>query len=322
MTHRTSIAVSGDIGSGKSTISAQLASRLGMRRVSVGDLYRDMAQARGMSALQLNLHAERDETVDDRVDHLQAEMARSHERLVIDSRLGWFFFTEAFKVHLMTDPVVAARRVLSRPASEVEAYSSIAGAVAGLRDRSDSERMRFLSKYGVDKARLRNYDMVCDTTRARPAEVASNIVAAVEGTLGAEITEILEHSPPLLLLDPRSIYPSQDAEGILSRREPDHAPDGQRSGPGTPEPLSVACASRYFYVVDGHRRLSSALLSGHALVAARLVAQDEEPVTAGLSAQQYFAAKVSLDKIRGWEAAHETELPLPPHLRDSAGLGR
>src|SRR6266496_1907993 len=226
MTNRRSIVMSGDLGSGKSTISRQVASRLGLRRLSMGDLYRNMAQERGMSALQLNLHAERDEAVDGYIDQLQAEIARSHEQLVIDSRLSWFFFSDAFKVYLIVDPVTAARRVMSRPANDVEAYSSVEEAVDRLRSRSNSERIRFIRKYAVDKTRLRNYDMVCDTTRAGPDEIVDRIVAAFNGTFGQEI---LAHSPPLLLLDPARIYPSQDISGRPGPWDPGNSARQQRA---------------------------------------------------------------------------------------------
>jgi cytidylate kinase len=52
----------------------------------------------------------------------------SGERLVVDSRLAWFFFRDALKVHLITDPTDAAHRVLGRPESSVESYVSAAEA--------------------------------------------------------------------------------------------------------------------------------------------------------------------------------------------------
>ena len=63
-----SIAISGDLGSGKTAIASRLAERMQLQMLNVGNLYRQMAQQRGMSALQLNIHAERDEAVDEEVD--------------------------------------------------------------------------------------------------------------------------------------------------------------------------------------------------------------------------------------------------------------
>jgi cytidylate kinase len=295
-----SIVVSGDLGSGKSTVTKELSRRLGLRRVSVGDLYRQMALSRGMSALQLNLHAELDDEVDGYVDQLQQEIAKTDEQLVVDGRLAWFFFTDAFKVHLMTDPAVAAARVLSRPSDEVEAYASLAEAQGRLKNRSDSERIRFLTRYGADKNRLRNYDLICDTTSASAHEVVGAIIAAY-GDDAAGL--LLPSAPPLLLLDPRRIYPTRDIT----------APAAADVRLARSEPLSVGNAGNCFFVVAGHRRLSAAIGAGLHLVPATLLAQGEEETADGLTAQEYFEANASPSVLRSWEAAHQITLPRP-HL--------
>jgi CMP/dCMP kinase len=314
MVSNRSIVVSGDLGSGKSTVSTELAGRLGVRRISVGGLYREMAQSRGMSALQLNLHAELDDAVDGYVDQLQSQIAKTDEQLVVDGRLAWFFFTDAFKVHLITDPAVAAQRVLSRPSNEVEAYSSLDEAKERIRIRSDSERARFLTRYNVDKNRLRNYDMVCDTTRMSADETVSHIVAAFRGSLGKDI---LETSPPFLLLDPNRIYPSQQIQGLRGLWDPDPAAPAIRQPESLP-PITVGYAGARFYAVAGHRRLSTAVRRGFALIPAMLLAEAEEEVVGGLTATQYLTSEVSLSMIYDWAAAHQIELPLPAHLRRAA----
>jgi CMP/dCMP kinase len=306
MTDRRSIVVSGDLGSGKSTVSMLLADRLGVRRISMGNIYRDMARKRGMSALQLNLHSERDETVDDHIDQLQADIAKTGEQLIVDSRLAWHFFADAFKVHLVVDPTVAAERVMSRPSTQVESYSSVSEAVLRLQARNESERARFIRKYGADKARLRNYDVICDTTRAPQTEVVSDIVAAIDGTLGYEV---LYQSPPLLLLDPARIFPSHDIGEGGSLSDAAFVTAIGEEGLEELEPISIAYANPYFYVVDGHRRLSAALQNNFTLIMGRLIAEAEEKVVGDLSAQQYFDENVSLSMIHHWEAAHRIKLP-------------
>jgi CMP/dCMP kinase len=314
-----SIVISGDLGSGKSTVSRELARRLGVRRVSVGDLYRQMAQSRGMSALQLNLHAELDDAVDGYVDQLQQDIAKSDEQLVVDGRLAWFFFTDAFKVHLITDPLVAASRVLSRPADEVEAYSSLNEAKERLAHRSESERIRFLTRYGADKNRLRNYDLVCDTSRAPSDEVVDRIIAAYHGSIGAAI---LLHAPPLLLLDPLRIYPSRDVRDPQDLAVPTAAEQtSDRTGDGLAglKPLTVGYAGTFFFVVAGHRRLSAAIRSGFNLVAARLLAEGNDPVADGATALQYFDSKVSPRVIGDWETALGIKLPAPTAMTGLSG---
>jgi predicted cytidylate kinase len=245
MTPTRSVVFNGDLGSGKSTVSILLAQRLGIRRVSVGDLYREMARQRGLTALELNLHAELDDKIDHYVDQLQNDIAMSGETLVVDSRLAWFYFRDALKVHLVTDPVVAADRVVGRKPDAVERYSSVDEARQRLAERSESERVRFLTRYGADKTRLRNYDLVCDSSRATPEEIVDRIVAALtEPAAGTR-----------LYLDPARLKPA------------DHA--GRPAGP-----VQVAHARPEFLVVHGQREVDDAVRDGRTLVAAVLADGD------------------------------------------------
>ncbi len=313
MTGRQSIVLNGDLGSGKSTVSIELAKRLGLRRVSVGDLYREMAQQRQMTALQLNLHAELDQAVDGYVDQLQQDIADSGEQLIVDSRLAWHFFKDALKIHLITEPTEAARRVLARPSGPAESYTSIEEARAKLHERSESERNRFLVRYGVDKAKLRNYDLICDSTKASADEVVEHVIAAYEGSFGQQV---LRDSPPLLLLDPARIYPTQEIQGLRGLWESDFVAQIGQAGEEALEPLRIGYTGEKFFVVDGHRRLSAALRNGFKLVPGRLVAEVDEPVVGGLSAVEYFRSEVGLSVIYDWDAAHGTQLPLPAHVLD------
>jgi predicted cytidylate kinase len=254
-----SVVVNGDLGGGKSTVSRLLARRLGIRRISIGDLYRHMAQQRGMTALELNLHAELDDKIDHYVDQLQHEIATSGERVVVDSRLAWFFFRDALKVHLVTDPAVAAYRVLGRPTDGVERYASAAEARQRLAQRSESERVRFIERYGADKTRLRNYDLVCDSSRATPEEIVARIVEAMSAPAG----------DTRLFIDPRRIH-----------RTAHRTADGG--------PVRLGYVRPHFFVVSGQRAVDAGVRAGHTLVPAVLVAEDAEPID-GLSAQTYFA---------------------------------
>ena len=330
-----SIVINGDLGSGKTTVSVALAQRLGVRRISVGDLYRAMAAERGMTALELNRHAELDDTVDGYVDRLQREIARSGEQLVVDSRLAWHFFTNAYKVHLIADPAVAAARVLARPDTEVEAYSSLEETEQRLRERSESERARFLTRYGADKRRLRNYDLVCDTTGVGPDEIVDQVVAVVLGRLAPGV---LRQRPPLVLADPARIYPTREVGGAYEDdalaptpplRSPRPAALGppRAAGPICPEPVRLGYADGHFFVLDGHRRLGGALQAGRRLIPAGLVAEGDEPVVGEWSARRYFESRATRSIIDNWYRLYGIRLPLPAHLaparwQTSRGSGR
>jgi predicted cytidylate kinase len=241
MTPTRSVVFNGDLGSGKSTVSTLLAQRLGIRRISVGDLYREMARQRGLTALELNLHAELDDKIDHYVDQLQNDIAQSGETLVVDSRLAWFFFHDALKVHLVTDPEIAADRVVGRKPDAVEQYTSATEARQRLGERSESERARFLARYGADKTRLHNYDLVCDSSRATPEEIVDRIVETLA-------------SPPdgtWLYIDPQRLKPASGLEN----------PAG---------PVRLGYARPDFFVLDGQREVDAAVRDGRTLIGAVL----------------------------------------------------
>jgi cytidylate kinase len=262
-----SVVINGDLGSGKSTVSILLAQQLHSRRISVGHLYRDLAQQRGMTALELNLHAELDDEIDHHIDRLQKDIAASGETVVVDSRLAWFFFRDALKVHLIADPLVAAHRVLDRPADTVESYASVVDAQTRLAERSASERVRFIKRYGADKARLRNYDLVCDSTRATPEEIVARIVEALETpAVGLR-----------LLIDPHRI----------------HATDEQGGCDGA---IRLGYARPHFFAIDGKRAVVAAIRDGRTLVSAALVAEADELI-GERTAEAYFAAQCCPNRL-------------------------
>jgi cytidylate kinase len=244
MDARRSIAVSGDLGSGKSTVAAELSRRLGLAKVSLGDIHRSMARSRGMSELQFNRYSQRDTEVDAAVDGLQRDLASSGRPLIVDSRLGWYFFTDAFKVELKADSLVAARRVLARPASATEGYGSLDAALRGLAERAESERGRFIDTYGVDKAWPGNYDMVCDTTSASPDEVTELIIEVYRRGAGPR---------PALFVDPGRVRVSDRAAGETDTGA-----------------VRVRFAGGRFELISGADRLDAAVRAGARLVPAEL----------------------------------------------------
>ncbi|MET3421399.1 cytidylate kinase [Actinoplanes tereljensis] len=258
-------------------MSVLLARQLGVRRISIGDLYRELAARRGLSALQLNRHSELDDTIDAHIDQIQRDIVASGEQLVVDSRLAWHFFAGALKVHLITEPTVAARRVLGRP-TEVENYATLEEARTDLESRSESERIRFLAKYGVDKTRLRNYDTICDSTRATPQEILDTIIESLHES------ELTASSGPACYLDPQRIFPTA---AVPAFDESDSA-----------EPIEVGYAARHFFAVRGHQRLGAAIRSGQSLVRASLA---EEAISR--------PADVTADRVHAWDRAFGIELP-------------
>ncbi|BCJ57179.1 hypothetical protein Jiend_06010 [Micromonospora endophytica] len=124
---------------------------------------------------------------------------------------------------------------------------------------------------------------------------------------------MLRGAPPLLLLDPARVYPTEDVAGLRGLWDSNAAEEIAAAGETELEPLEIGYTGEYFFVVNGHRRLSAALRSGFRLVPGRLVAEVEEPVVGDTGAVDYFAAHARPSLIHDWAAAHEIHLPLPEH---------
>jgi len=108
------ITIAGSLGSGKSSTARAVASALRFRHFSSGDLFRQIAAARGESIEAMNISAEVQRDIDIKVDNLLQEMYRAEEQLAIDSRMAWRWMPGSFKVFLVLDPDTAARRVFGQ----------------------------------------------------------------------------------------------------------------------------------------------------------------------------------------------------------------
>jgi CMP/dCMP kinase len=286
------IALSGELGSGKSEVSARVARALGARRVSTGEAQRAIAEKRGISTLDLNHLAETDPTIDDEIDGVFRALAATPRPLVVDSRLAWHFLPMSYKVHLVVDPRAGASRVLHRTGSHAEHYESLDQALTGMGQRVESERRRFQQIYGVDIFRLDNYDLVVDTTDASPEEVTEAILTRCTGASPAP-------GRPFLLLSPGRIGVAAptDGDGEVGDGEVgdgevddgevdgDHDGEGGETGDGDLgrleeeirshgfsrlAPVVVDYRRPEFTVVDGRRRLLAAARCGVGLVPAVL----------------------------------------------------
>lgn len=168
-------AINGEIGSGKTSVAKILGQTVGREIVNAGSILRETAEALGVTALEANRMAERDEKLDDHIDRVLLELGQSRSSLIFDSRVAWYILPSAFKVHLIVDPDIAASRLLAGRDSKVERYQSVEEAKLAAEERYQSERRRFYQRHGIDITRLRNYDLVLDTSDAEPASIASEI---------------------------------------------------------------------------------------------------------------------------------------------------
>lgn len=174
------VTVAGSPGSGKSSTARAVAAALGFQHFSSGDLFRQLAVARGESVEAMNISAEAQRDIDLKVDELLQEMSRTREQLVIDSRMAWHWMPSSFKVFLLLDPQTAAERIFTHLQKEGR-ISEDAASVQEVRKSIDrrfaSEQKRYAALYGVNATDPLNFDAVFNT-RNNDLKTITDMVSA------------------------------------------------------------------------------------------------------------------------------------------------
>jgi cytidylate kinase, putative len=173
---RIKISITGDLGSGKSTVCKLIMEKYGIKIYSIGSIQRSLAQKYNMSILDFNKYMETHTEIDEEIDNELTEIGKRDEDMILDSRMAWHFVPQSFKVYLAVDISIAAKRICAMDRGNVEAYSSLEDAKEKILQRKSSENYRYLSKYKVDCSIMKNYDLVIDTSELSPQQIADIIM--------------------------------------------------------------------------------------------------------------------------------------------------
>lgn len=174
------ITLSGRPGSGKSSTADKVAELLGYTRYSSGDFVRKYVHSQHMTLEEFNERASSEHDLDHAIDE-ELRKLRDQRDVVIDSRLGYYWIPESFKVFLDLDMEVATARIYKDAVSnagrsdEVKSVSSIAEVEHQVRERLNNEIRRFRSVYGVNPYSKQNFDLVINTSRHSPQTVALTV---------------------------------------------------------------------------------------------------------------------------------------------------
>lgn len=177
--------VGGPPGSGTTTALSLLGKALGMRCVSLGEIFRRMATERGMSLNEFGEYVSKHPEIDRELDENQIKEAE-RGNVILEGRLSGFMVwkrgIDAFKVWLDAPLEVRARRVAQREGLPVDVARR-----QGI-ERHEGEIRRYRETYGLELLETSLYDLVLDTAEISAEEVTRRIVEKWKSVTGQNVT--------------------------------------------------------------------------------------------------------------------------------------
>ncbi len=289
------ISITGKLGSGKSTVTKELCSLWKCNKYSTGDAQRQLAQQRGITTLELNLISETDPTIDREIDSMFGKIALSDDDLIVDSRMAWFFLPRSLKIKLTVQGFEAARRVLHDLERTSENRSSIEDTYQNLKSRRESERRRFIQTYGVDIEDERNFDLVIDTTDASPK--------AVVNLIDRQAARYFSSAPiHKFWASPKSMFPTGPVPDLSDREGQELIHSIRDEGFDEQFPITLAGNENGFFIFDGHRRASAALVEKRNFVPVNFLGHTD--ISYRLTPEEFIKDKFDISLVEPWEKEH------------------
>ena len=279
------IVMSGDIGSGKSSVASALKQLTNFDIIGTGTIQRAIAAKRGLTTLELNKFSQTDRSIDDEIDSYVIETGKTQDHLILDSRLAWHFIPSAFKVFLSVDPVVGAERVFNASRND-ENNPSLEVTLENNLKRQSIEDQRFNQLYNVHFRKYGNYDLIIDTSYTSPEAIAQKIKDCFD-TLSNQL------SYSSLWIAPKKLLPTQSIKDFSGKPANDGIQENQ--------PVSVFICNGFIYIKEGHQQVIAAHKAGIDLIPAKILTEEPaDELSLGLSAGE-IASEVSLSMLHDWE---------------------
>jgi cytidylate kinase len=169
------ITIGGLHGTGKSSVADSIAQKFGLRRVSAGVIFRDLAEERGLTLEEFSRIAEGDLDIDQLIDDTQKDAAKKGNCIIDGQLAAWMAGEHSDLNILLTAPVeVRIKRIAARDGTEFEFAKRETIA------REGSEKARYSEYYKVDISDLSIYDLILNTGKYNLDGVTDIIAKALE----------------------------------------------------------------------------------------------------------------------------------------------
>ena len=200
------ITITGNLGSGKSTICKLLNEKYQFEVYSTGKVQRELARQMNMTTLELNQLMCSDHKYDNMIDDATMRISRENKdkNIIFDSRLAWHFVEHSFKVFVSVSLDEAAARVMNDQRGQEERYSSLEEAKRLLAERAATEKIRYKDIYNLNYMDFSNYNLIIDSTYCTPDKIVEIILKEAKEYEKAGI------ETSKLLVSPRRLVKEED----------------------------------------------------------------------------------------------------------------
>ena len=170
------IAISGNPGSGKSTVAKKLAKKLGWPRFYGGGIRRMKAQFLGLTLAEYNKLGEKNKNTDIEVDNYLKQITGQHKNCIIESRTAWHLMPDSIKIYIDVDEKIGAARVFAElkkhnKRNEDKKLNTLKAVLRSHRQRKQSDNKRYKKYYHFNLYDKKNYDFILDTTKLNKKQV-------------------------------------------------------------------------------------------------------------------------------------------------------
>jgi cytidylate kinase len=297
------ISLTGDLGSGKSTVAGILCERLKYDYIYTGEIQRRIAAKYRMTTTELNKYSETHPEIDREIDSTFKSLNDS-EHLIVDSRLAWFFIPASFKVFLKTNLLISAKRIAGDTKRMSESYASKEEAAYHIIARKTSENRRYKDLYGADCSNPDNFHLIVDTSFVEPERVAAIIIKEYE-------RRTIPQPETVSLVSPKNLYPAQSLGDPADESYKNILNSMKDNGYDPAYPVTLVTLDSFDYILDGHKRTSCALKNNIDLIP--VIYKDANSFSAkGLTGKEYIREISVPDLFHSWEDFHSFKYLIYP----------
>lgn len=157
------IRISGEPGSGKTTLGKRLAQVIGYEFYYTGKIFREMAAKAEKSIEEFYNEMANNPELEKSIDDRQAQLMNEKDELVVDGRIAPFLPSRFWTINILLQvhPTTGAHRQKNRPENKDKTVERI---LELSWKRLDNERSRYQKLYGIENhLDPKKFDIIIDT---------------------------------------------------------------------------------------------------------------------------------------------------------------